>query len=42
MSNDVAFAPLAVPVLAETEDQHAAMTAARAPSIEATRASPII
>lgn len=30
MSNDVAFAPLSVPVLAETEDQHAAADAARA------------
>ncbi|MCI0156929.1 hypothetical protein KNO15_09510 [Leifsonia shinshuensis] len=30
MSNDVAFAPLTVPVLAETEDQHAAADAARA------------
>ncbi|WP_348789504.1 FliH/SctL family protein [Leifsonia sp. NPDC080035] len=30
MSNDVAFAPLTVPVLAETEDQQATMTAARA------------
>jgi flagellar assembly protein FliH len=30
MSNDVAFAPLTVPVLAETDDQHAAAEAARA------------
>lgn len=30
MSNEVAFAPLTVPVLAETEDQHAAADAARA------------
>ncbi|KQR51156.1 hypothetical protein ASF88_18395 [Leifsonia sp. Leaf336] len=30
MSNDVAFAPLTVPVLAETDDQHAAADAARA------------
>ncbi|MFB9747029.1 hypothetical protein ACFFN3_07020, partial [Leifsonia shinshuensis] len=30
MSNDVAFAPLTVPVLAETETQHAVADAARA------------
>lgn len=30
MSNDVVFAPLTVPVLAETDDQHAAAEAARA------------